>query len=896
MPRTKPARWSKPPGTSQGASKPVSNSMSSNTTPTPPSPPKPNPPMHAEPGSTSPQMAQSEEASTATDPPQASYLDVYASMQSCLQKNELPQAAEAAKEYLRVAKDGDEEFPQHSQRANQILSICSHKSTGNEAFRKEKWERAITAYTFALSAAKLADASEPVFAALHFNLGMSNNKAKHFMTAHEHFTEALKSKNLQLKALRNRAIALENLRLYSGAKRDLLEALNLVKKGDHAQFRPVIEQELARLEKKMEQERVRAEEKMEQERMEEEWRRREAPRARFFRRFEDDFFFDDHFFFFHQFFSDYAASALRPAPDLDQHYRTLGLEPGASEADVKTAFKTLALQHHPDKGGDAERFKEIRNAYGMLTGLLVMAKKKKPSANPQAKATATKAQNNGSVPTASAPSPSKPSTPASKGPASQTTQPPPARPPPKSASPSSSTKPPATATSQEPSEPGLKAAIESSLRYLEHGFVSEAFSELHSALHPSGPQISPDRLLRLGRASSLVYEAQSNVAGGKPTIGLSRLKEAEKLWPKKDSQYGGTPETLAAADRIRLAAHWWSKDYDKVYEVTSELLAAGDRRTSSVPLRMVACYETAHFDEAAESATLYLAHAAENDPLASERRVLANQILQIVRERNIGNEAFKQQKWERAITFYVKAVRIAEKAEGGQKSIAALYYNLGMAQLKAEHTEAATDYFTEALEHDSTHVKARRNRAIAYEKLDQLESAFYDLQAAIGYAARAKDKAALEALQRDRLRVDSKLVELEDDDEEEEEEEEEEPINWHGWEPDDDDYYGNEDDEDDYGHPYNCGCRHNAYADEYARIFEESLLRGRSSNTAQHYRTLGIEPGSTEVQVRTAFKALARQHHPDKGGDAEKFKEIRHAYGVLTGETQEGDASDCVVS
>lgn len=43
----------------------------------------------------------------------------------------------------------------------------------------------------------------------------------------------------------------------------------------------------------------------------------------------------------------------------DQHYHALGLKVGAPEVEIKSAFKTLALQHHPDKGGDPEKFKEV---------------------------------------------------------------------------------------------------------------------------------------------------------------------------------------------------------------------------------------------------------------------------------------------------------------------------------------------------------------------------------------------------------------------------------------------------------------------------------------------------------------------------------------------------------
>lgn len=47
------------------------------------------------------------------------------------------------------------------------------------------------------------------------------------------------------------------------------------------------------------------------------------------------------------------------------------------------------------------------------------------------------------------------------------------------------------------------------------------------------------------------------------------------------------------------------------------------------------------------------------------------------------------------------------------------------------------------------------------------------------------------------------------------------------------------------------------------------------------YSILQLSKNATEHDIKKAYKKLAQKHHPDKGGDEEKFKEIQHAYEIL---------------
>lgn len=56
-----------------------------------------------------------------------------------------------------------------------------------------------------------------------------------------------------------------------------------------------------------------------------------------------------------------------------------------------------------------------------------------------------------------------------------------------------------------------------------------------------------------------------------------------------------------------------------------------------------------------------------------------------------------------------------------------------------------------------------------------------------------------------------------------------------------------------------------------------------------YYAALGVPKTATADEIKKAFRRLASQHHPDKGGDTQKFQAIQEAYATLGDEQKRAE-------
>jgi hypothetical protein len=64
-------------------------------------------------------------------------------------------------------------------------------------------------------------------------------------------------------------------------------------------------------------------------------------------------------------------------------FLTLGLRPNAKLAEARERFHELALQHHPDRGGNAEQMRRLIEAYDLIRDRLAKAARSAPEPAPR---------------------------------------------------------------------------------------------------------------------------------------------------------------------------------------------------------------------------------------------------------------------------------------------------------------------------------------------------------------------------------------------------------------------------------------------------------------------------------------------------------------------------------
>lgn len=63
------------------------------------------------------------------------------------------------------------------------------------------------------------------------------------------------------------------------------------------------------------------------------------------------------------------------------------------------------------------------------------------------------------------------------------------------------------------------------------------------------------------------------------------------------------------------------------------------------------------------------------------------------------------------------------------------------------------------------------------------------------------------------------------------------------------------------------------------------------SRRLQHYARLGLRPPVSRTELANAYRAEALRVHPDRGGDAKSFSDLRESYEALLAEREYAPAS-----
>ncbi|KAG6910877.1 hypothetical protein DXG01_006560 [Tephrocybe rancida] len=84
------------------------------------------------------------------------------------------------------------------------------------------------------------------------------------------------------------------------------------------------------------------------------------------------------------------------------------------------------------------------------------------------------------------------------------------------------------------------------------------------------------------------------------------------------------------------------------------------------------------------------------------------------------------------------------------------------------------------------------------------------------------------------------------------------------------------------GIPVTMQRRFDVYRDHHLPLLFLIMVKETSTPLSKFYDLLEVPPNASEVDLKKAYRKKALRLHPDKGGDPELFKEVTHAYEILS--------------
>ncbi|GAA5905755.1 hypothetical protein JCM6882_000450 [Rhodosporidiobolus microsporus] len=373
--------------------------------------------------------------------------------------------------------------------------------------------------------------------------------------------------------------------------------------------------------------------------------------------------------------------------------------------------------------------------------------------------------------------------------------------------------------------------IRTALDHLSLGFPGAAYAALQSALPGLHAGRSADKKAQeqeqVDKQAFLVRSVQTRLEGKDWTGALASLDAAERGWKAlgRAAPWEGV--------RWRLEGLEGAKKWGELERVTSTSLVG---HPSSAQYRLyylaLAQYQLGKIEAAIGTAERALKARMGEDRIVEKVKSLLDRMHTTLGHKTAGKEAFQAQKFDEASKLYTSALF----AEGENLIIRSLLFsNRALVYLKLIKLSASITDCDTCLSLTPRFAKALHTRSKAHLALGDLDAAIQDLDRAV--AASAVGSEEWRMFERERKEAKEKKEAKEREEREKRE-----------------------------------------------KARKEAEERRREEYEKTHpdlYKVLDVPRTASQDEIRKAFYTAARQHHPDKGGDEAKFKEIQAAYEVL---------------